>query len=171
MRVQELTIRDALLADMRALCAVRDAPAQHRAKLEEAAAGTVRFLVAISDGDIVAFASVHLRHPVIGPPKSHIPKLSDCFVAPRYRSLGIGHALVSARERIAHAASCKHLYVSVDPIESHRWFEFFRRRGYWVLQPEPYRKRESRYSDDGTMEEVLAWRQDLVVELDGIGPA
>lgn len=169
--MQDLAIRDAVAADMPALCAVRRARSQHEGKMAEAAAATARFLVAVTDGHIVAFASVFLRHPVKGPPKSYVPKLSDCFVAPRYRSLGIGRALVSARERIARAAGCEHLYVSVDRVENPRWFDFFRRRGYWPLQPEPYRKRELRFSDDGKSEEVLARRQDLVVDLCRIEPA
>lgn len=164
-RVQDLTIRDAVVADMPALCAVRRARTQHEGKLAEAAAGTARFLVAVAGGDIVAFASVFLRHPVKGPPKAYVPKLSDCFVAPPYRSLGIGRALVSARECIVGAAGCEHLYVSVDPVENPRWLDFFRRRGYRPLQPESYRKRELRFSDDGNSEEILAWRQDLVVDL------
>ena len=169
--MQDLTIRDAVVTDMPALCAVRDARAQHEAKLAEAAAGTARFLVAVTGGDIVAFASVVQRHPVNGPPKSHVPKLSDCYVAPRYRSLGIGRALVSARERIARGAGFEHLYVSVDPVENPRWLDFFQRRGYRTLQPEPYRKSEPRYSSDGKREEVLVWRQDLVADLRGIEPA
>ncbi len=163
--MQRFSVRDAIAADMPGLCAVRDAHQQHRAKLEEAAAGTASFLVATSHGHIVAFASVFLRDPLTGPPKSHIPKLSDCFVAPGHRSLGIGRALVSARERIVHAAGCDHLYVSVDPVENPRWLDFFRCRGYRSLQSEPYRKREPRYSDDGKCQEILAWRQDLVVDL------
>jgi GNAT superfamily N-acetyltransferase len=162
--VQELTIRDAVVADIPALCAVRDASAQHGAKLREADAGTARFLVGISGGDVVAFASVFLRHPVTGRAKSHIPKLSDCFVAREHRSLGIGRALVCARERIVHGEGFEQLYVSVDSVENPRWFDFFRRRGYRPLQPEPYRMREPRYSDEGS-EAVLAWRQDMVLDL------
>lgn len=169
--MQDLDIRDAVVTDVPALCAVRDARAQHGTKLGEAASGAARFLVATSGGDIVAFATVFLRQPTTDPPKSHIPKLSDCFVAPQYRSLGIGRALVSARERIVQVAGCEHLYVSVDPVENRPWFDFFRRRGYHPLQQEPYRKREPRHSDKGKNEEVLVWRQDLVVDLGAIGPA
>jgi len=108
---------------------------------------------------------------VTGALKSHIPKLSDCFVASSDRSLGIGRALVSARERIVRDAGCAHLYVSVDPVQNPRWFDFFGRRGHRALQPGPYQKREPRYSTDGTREEVLAWRQELVVDLRRIEPA
>jgi hypothetical protein len=78
---------------------------------------------------------------------------------------------VSARERIARVAGCEHLYVGVNPVENPRWLEFFRRRGYQAIQAEPYRKREARSSDDGQSDEVLAWRQDLVVDLRTIEPA
>ena len=163
--MHDLSIRDATVVDVPALCVIRAARAQHEAKLGEAVAGTARFLVALSGGDIVAFASVFLRAPVTGPPKSHTPKLSDCFVAPGHRSLGIGRALVSAREQIARDAGCEHLYVSIDPVENPRWLNFFHPRGYQPLEPEPYRKREPRHSEDGSREEVLAWRLDLVVDL------
>jgi len=169
--VQDLTIRDAVVADVPALCALRGARAPHEAKLAETAAGTARFLVEVLGGDIVAFAGGRHRQPVTGPPKPHLPKLSDCFVAPQYRSPGSSRALVSARERIAHAAGCELLSVSVDPIESPRWLDFFRGRGYRTLQPAPYRKGELRYADDGKSEEVLVWRQDLVVNPRKIEPA
>jgi GNAT superfamily N-acetyltransferase len=166
--VQDLVIRDAVAADLPALCAVRNVPAQHEARLAEVAAGTARLLVAAAGGDVVAFATVFLRHPAQGPPKSHVPKLSDCFIAPAHRSLGIGSALVAARERIALDHGCAQLYVSIDPVENPRWFEFFRRRWYRVIQAEPYRKRELRVSIDGRSEEILGWRQDLVVDLRAI---
>ena len=114
--------------------------------------------------NIVGFASLFLAHPAVGPAKSHVPKLSDCFVAPPYRSQGIARLLVEARESIARTKGHERLYVSVDPIENPRWFDFFRGRGYSTLQSEPYRKRELRHSSDG-IHEVHAWRQDLVVHL------
>jgi hypothetical protein len=40
--MQDLAIRDAVVADMAALCAVRSARTQHEAKLAEAGAGTAR---------------------------------------------------------------------------------------------------------------------------------
>jgi len=168
--MQAFTIRDAVASDLPALCVVRDARAQHEARLQEAASGTARFFVALSGGDVAAFASVFLRHPAAGSPKSHIPKLSDCLVAPQYRSRGLGRALVAARESIVRGAGGEHLYVSIDPVENARWFDFFRRRGYRPLQPEPYRKREPRHLPTGQVTEVLAWRRDLVVELPAGSP-
>lgn len=162
--MEHLLIRDATVADLAALCVLRESRAAHEAKLREAAAGTVRFLAAVFRGEIVGFASLFLANPAVGPAKSYIPKLSDCLVAPAYRSQGIGRALVSARESIARAEGDRRLYVSVDPIENPRWFNFFRGRGYTALQPEPYKKRELRHSSDGTRE-VMTWRQDLAVDL------
>ncbi len=163
--MNELAIRDAVLADLPALLALRDARGQHEAKLAEAAAGTARFLVATAGGTIVAFATIFLRHPEQGAAKSHLPKLSDCWVAAAHRSRGIGGALVAAREEIAHAAGCERLYVGIDPVGNARWFAFFRRRGYEPVQAEPYRKRELWPRPDGTTEEVMTWRQELVVDL------
>ncbi|MBN1425226.1 GNAT family N-acetyltransferase [Candidatus Fermentibacteria bacterium] len=165
--MENMLIRDATVADIRALCVLRNSVAAHEAKLLEAERGTVRFLVAAAGDEIVGFATLFLAHPKTGPAKSHIPKLSDCFVATNYRSRGIGRALVSARESIARLERHTRLFVSVDPVENPRWFDFFRRRGYTALHAEPYRKRERRHSKDGEIEEVLVWRQDLVVDLDG----
>jgi GNAT superfamily N-acetyltransferase len=162
--MQDLNIRDAADSDLPALCALRDAWEQHEAKLLEAAVGTSRFLVAVSGLELVGFASVHIRQPLTAAPKSRIPKLSDCLVGPAYRSLGIGRALVAARECIVRDAGCEKLYVSVDPIENAWWFEFFRRRGYRPLQEAPYRKRESRHLA-GRITTVEAWRQDLMMDL------
>jgi GNAT superfamily N-acetyltransferase len=159
-----VVIRDAAGVDIPALCVLRNSVAAHQAKLWEAERGTVRFLIA-ADGDaIVGFATLFLTNPGTGSAKSHIPKLSDCFVAAGSRSRGIGRALVSARENIARRQGHPRLYVSVDPFENLRWFDFFRSRGYAALHEEPYRKREPRHVDGG-IEDVLAWRQDLVVNL------
>ena len=88
-------------------------------------------------------------------------------MAAAWRSHGIGRALVIARERIASQKGCERLYVSVDPVDNFRWFDFFKRRGYTALQGEPYRKREPRHSENGRIEEVLIWRQDLVLDIQG----
>jgi GNAT superfamily N-acetyltransferase len=165
--MEAIVIRDATEADLGALCRVRDSIAGHEAKLREAVCGTTRFLVASSRGEIVGFASLFLANPTTGPAKSHIPKLSDCFVAAGDRSRGVGRALVEAREGIARSRGLRQLYVGVDPIENPRWFDFFRRRGYAALQAEPYRKRELWLANDGRTEERLAWRQDLLIDLEG----
>ena len=163
--MQEPLIRDATAADLPALRAIRNAPAQHEAKLAEAAAGTARFLVATRDDTLVAFATLFLRHPVDGPPKSHVPKLSDCHVASDHRSSGVGDALVAAREHIAREAGCESLFVSIDPVENARWMNYFERRGYRPLQPAPYRKRERRIAESGEATEIETWRRDLVLDL------
>lgn len=162
--MEHLLIRDATQADMPALNLLRDAATVHEAKLKEAATGTVRFLLAALRGEIVGFASLFLSNPTVGPAKSHIPKLSDCLIAPAVRSQGIGRTLVRAREDIARKAGHGRLFTSVDPIGNPWWFDFFRRRGYIALQSEPYQKREPRHSSDG-VREVSVWRQDLVVDL------
>ena len=162
---EALVIRAATDADMAGLCAVRNAPAAHGAKLREAANGTVKFLVATIRGEIVGFATLFLTNPTTGSAKSHVPKLSDCFVAASCRSRGIGRALVGARETLARLEGHRRLYVSVDPVENPRWLAFFQGRGYKALHDAPYRKREPRDADNGGVEEVLIWRQDLVMEI------
>lgn len=116
--MENMLIRDATAADLRALCVLRNSVAAHGAKLLEAERGTVRFLVAAAGAEIVGFATLFLANPKTGPAKSHIPKLSDCFVATNYRSRGIGRALVSARESIARLERHTRLFVSVDPVEN-----------------------------------------------------
>ncbi len=124
--MEDVVIRDAT-ADMEGLCAVRNSAPAHEAKLREVTSGTVRFLVAAARGEVVGFATLFLANPIMGSRKSHIPKLSDCFVATSCRSRGIGRALVSARENIARLEGHRRLYVSVDPVENSRWFDFFQR--------------------------------------------
>jgi len=162
--MQDLNIRNATDSDLPRLCALRDARAQHEAKLLEATVGTSRFLVAVSGLELVGFASVHIRQPLTAAPKSHVPKLSDCLVGPAYRSLGIGRALVAARECIVRDAGCEQLYVSLDPVENAWWLQFFLRRGYRTLQDAPFRKKEFRHLS-GRIETVEVWRQDLVINL------
>ncbi len=161
----KLLIRDAVPEDVRALCLLRDVPQIHRAKLRQAASGAVRFLVAVEAEEIVGFATIFLAHPLDSPPKSHLPKLSDCLVGRAHRSRGVGGALVCAREDIARHAGHEFLYVSIDPVENSKWFESFLRRGYVPLQAVPYRKAETHHAEDGVSKEVMGWRQDLVADL------
>ena len=67
--------------------------------------------------------------------------------------------------RLVRLEGHRRLYVSVDPVENSRWFHFYQRRGYTALQGEPYRKREPRHSKNGEIEDVLLWRQDLVMDI------
>lgn len=75
-RTRDLAIRDAVGADIVALCALCSARSTSPNRRRRGA-GAGRFLVAVTGGTIIAFAIVLLRHPVKDPPKSHVRKLSD----------------------------------------------------------------------------------------------
>ena len=159
-----LRIRDACRADLDALVRVRPPREAHEDTLNEVQAGAVRFLVALLGEDVVGFASLYLEQPTSRAPKSQVPKLSDCHVAPAHRRAGIGKSLVAAREEIARQHGCERLYVSVHPDENPDWLEFFQRRGYQPLQAHPYEHLELRHGPDGPTA-VRAQRIDLETRL------
>lgn len=161
-----IEIRDANPSDLLALCALREPLIAHEKKFEQARAGTLRFLVAEEQDSIIAFASLVLANPTVGPKKSYIPKLSDLEVKVSERRRGVGRLLVEARENIAREAGHRSLYVSVNPRENAPWLEFFMHRGFRPLQEAPYMKIERWTGPDGRVLPVPAWRQDLVLQLE-----
>lgn len=111
-------IRDATQSDMAELTKLRNAPTQLHRYLSKAAGEGIRFLVYEQDNEIRGFAMLFLRQPAQGSPKSHIPKISDLYVAQRFRSMGIGTSMIARMEELAVAFGHKVMHLSVDPVSA-----------------------------------------------------
>jgi len=123
-------IRDATKSDIPALLKLRNAPTQLHRHLSEADGEGIRFLVYEQDNEISGFAMLFLRQPTQGSPKSHIPKISDLYVAQRFRSMGIGSIMIARMEELAVAFGHKAMHVGVDPVDNPRALALYQRLGY-----------------------------------------
>jgi ribosomal protein S18 acetylase RimI-like enzyme len=127
-------IRDATLADRDALVAVR-ANGDYVRYLGDAAAGDCAFVVAELAGELVGFALVYVR----AGKKSHVPKLSDVYLAPTHRRRGVANALVIECETRARTHGFAELFVSVEP-SNEPMLHLLAARDYRALSTQPYSK-------------------------------
>ena len=105
----ELSIRDAGPDDVPGLAAIghAESPAIHRDRIRDAAAHTMRYLVAESAGNIVGYGLLVLERPPTWPdtsPTDYLPLIIDLTVAEEHRSRGIGTRMIRRMERIARCA-------------------------------------------------------------------
>ncbi len=118
-----LTFRDATLADLPALCELRygDTPGIHKSRLEDAAGGLTRFLVAELDGVLVGFTTLVFKRPAHwsdAQRSDQLPCVIDLFVKEDLRGRGIGSRFMFFLEDQACQAGFHQLYLSVDPVEN-----------------------------------------------------
>jgi GNAT superfamily N-acetyltransferase len=105
-----------------------------------------------------------LRQPSEGSPKSHIPKISDLYVAQRFRSMGIGTIMIVRMEELAVAFGHKVMHVGVDPVDNLRALALYERLGYVPID-EPHQKRAIFYDEAGNATERKDWNINLRKQL------
>jgi len=157
-------IRDATESDRPALLKLRNAPTQLHRYLREADGEGIRFLVYEQDNEIRGFALLYLRQLGQGPPKSHIPKISDLYVAERFRSMGIGTIMIARMEDLAVAFGHKVMHVGVDPVDNPRALALYQRLGYAPID-EPQQKKAIFYDEKGNATEREYWKVNLRKQL------
>lgn len=147
-----LVIRDATQADLPALVNIRNAPAQFVRYRSLADGQAIRLLVCEQAEQVVGFAMLYLRQPTKrNMAKSHIPKISDLYIAAPFRCQGIGSTFIAYMEDLALAFGHQALYVSVDPIENPRAMALYQRLGYAPLLDQPYQKVATWYDEAGNV--------------------
>jgi len=156
--------RNATQSDISALTKLRNAPTQLHHYLSEADGEGIRFLVYEQDNEIRGFAMLYLRQPGQGSPKSHIPKISDLYVAQRFRSLGIGTIMIARMEELAVAFGHKALHIGVDPVDNPRALALYQRLGYAPID-EPQQKKAIFYDEKGNALEKNYWNINLGKQL------
>ena len=161
MRTDSLTIREAREADVPQLAAVKPTEAMHRERLATAAAGHIRYLVAMLDGQVVGFAVLALEQPAGWPPVGPLTLLLDVLVLPSCRGGGIGTALVRAAEAIVVGMAGRQLFISVDPRANALALKLYRRLGFVPVNGEPYESPWSYTDADGQVHSGVEWCIDL----------
>lgn len=101
-----------------------------------------------------------------GKRKSHLPKISDLYVAEGYRKNGIATALIKAKENIARQYGHLHMYISIDPFESAEMINLATKLPYIPLQSEPYTTSALHYDLQGRGFEKQYYRLDFKKNLD-----
>ncbi|MBL8149866.1 MAG: GNAT family N-acetyltransferase [Blastocatellia bacterium] len=156
-----MKIRQATIEDLEKLCKVRNNEKLFQEYLEDCDGERAYFLVAEIEEKIVGFGLVYLDITKKGKKKSHMPKLSDLYVAEEYRRNGIATALVKAREALAKQYGHSHIYVSIDPSESAEMVCLAKKLAYEPLQPEPYLVSALYYDHQGQPYEKQYFRLDF----------
>lgn len=105
---------------------------------------------------------LYLRQPTEGSPKSHIPKISDLYVAQRFRSMGIGTSMIARMEELAVAFG--HKVMHVDPVDNPRALVLYERLGYVPID-EPQQKQAIFYDEAGNAAERKYWNINLRKQL------
>lgn len=159
-----LFTRDATQSDIAALTKFRNAPTQLHRYLNEADSEGIRFLVYEQDNEIRGFAMLFLRQPAEGSPKSHIPKISDLYVAQRFRSMGIGKVMIARMEELVVAFGHKVMHVGIDPVENPRALALYERLGYVPIDA-PQQKKAIFYDEAGKATERVYWNINLGKQL------
>ncbi len=157
-------IRDATPSDIGALTKVRNAPTQLHRYLNEADGEGIRFLVYERDNEIRGFAMLFLRQPSQGSPKSHIPKISDLYVAQRFRSMGIGTIMIARMEALVATYGHNVMHVGVDPVDNPRALALYERLGYMPIDV-PQQKKAIFYDEVGNATEKEYWNINLKKQL------
>lgn len=136
----KIRVRDAEAADLPALTAIRSPEALHRGRLRDAQSSHLRYLVLVSDQEIVGFGSLVFRRPPLwlnADDKQHLPQIVDLYVAETQRGKGYGSQAIQAIERLASQAGYPHLYIAVEPVHNPRAYALYQRLGYQPLQTRP----------------------------------
>lgn len=166
---EEIKIRQATVEDLEELCKVRNNEKLFRGYLEECDGEKAYFLVAEieieAEKKIVGFGLVYLDATKKGKKKSHLPKLSDLYVAKEYRKKGVATSLVKAREALAKQYGYSDIYVSIDPSESAEMICLAKKLSYVPIQPEPYLVSAIYYDQDGQPYEKQYFRVDFKKDL------
>lgn len=165
-----ISVRDATAADVPALTAIKGAGTEaiHTDRLRDARIVGFRYLVLLTDGELVAFACLVEQRPATwsdAADTQHLPQLVDIQVAPARRGQGYGSALITAIEQIVRAAGGRQLYLAVEPETNPRAFALYRRLGYQPLQDAPYRSHWSFTDSSGVRHAGEDWIVDMVKAL------
>lgn len=157
----QLILRDAKDDDIDALNALRPAPIQHADRIRNAAHGRYRYLVAEMRHELVGFVLVYFRAEPGWDRAGQMPMMMDLFVPERFRSRGVGTAIIAGVERIVMDAGFGHLYLRVEPDRNARAFSLYKRLGYQPLQSTPYEDSYRFVDSSGKVTEGVEWVIDM----------
>jgi GNAT superfamily N-acetyltransferase len=163
----EISVRDAQLADLAALVAIKDSGSEveHHDRLRDAQAGYLRYLVLLLNQTVIGAVCLVFHRPPgwsDAADTQHLPQLVDLKVLPAYRGKSYGTAFISAIEHLAAEAGFSELYLSVEPRENSRAYALYLRLGYQPLQAQPQHKVWEFLDTAGKLHRGEDWVVDMV---------
>lgn len=123
-----VTIRAAEELDLPTISCLRpEEPERARRRLDSQGTGHVVYLLALINGLPVGTALLHWQSTTRVPLGSSV---SDLYVIPQLRGLGIGTQLLKACESLVRAAGVHEVSLAVNPTENRRVRNYYERLGY-----------------------------------------
>jgi GNAT superfamily N-acetyltransferase len=160
-----ITMREATVADLPALTAIRPPEAIHRGRLRDAERADYTYFVFLHGEEIVGFGSLVFRRPASwanAKDVRHLPEINDLHVAEAERGKGYGSAAIRLMEQKAAEAGSDRLYISVEPFHNPRAYALYQRLGYKAIQSEPYFHQWAAVDGDGNVQRGEDWLVDTV---------
>lgn len=165
-----LSVRDALVADIPALFAIKGAGSEalHHDRLRDAQSSGFRYLVLTVNENVIGCACLVYRRPANwsdADDSEHLPQLVDLQVHEAQRGRGYGSRFIHVVEQIAAQAGHSQLYLSVEPLDNPRAYALYVRLGYQPLQTAAYRKGWGFTDSAGNTHRGEDWIVDMVKQL------
>jgi len=131
-----ITIRAAEEGDLPTISCLRpDEPDRARRRLHSQSVGHVVYLLALANGLPVGTALLHWQSVTRVPIGASI---SDVYVIPQLRGLGIGTQLLKACEALARAEEMHEISLAANPTDNRRVKNYYERMGYRDQGGQPY---------------------------------
>ncbi|HHX40923.1 MAG TPA: GNAT family N-acetyltransferase [Armatimonadetes bacterium] len=159
-----VTIRAAQPSDLPTISCLRpDEPDRARRRLDSQQSGHVLYLLALINNLPVGTALLHWQSITRVPLGASI---SDLYVIPQLRGLGIGTQLLKASEALARAAGIHQISLAVNPTENRRVRHYYERLGYRDPGGQTYLNATHTQVDEYGNEHVFEdWVVDMVKRL------
>lgn len=168
--VSGTSVREAQAADVPELTAIKGkgTEALHRDRLRDAQGTGFRYLVFLTDRELIGFACLVIRRPAYWSDADdihHLPQIVDLQIKESQRGQGYGSHFIRAIEHMVSEAGYKYLYISVEPLSNPRAYTLYQRLGYQQVQLNPYRKTWEFQDSDGHLHLGENWIIDMRKQL------
>lgn len=159
-----VVVRAAEESDLPTIACLRpDEPSRARRRLDSQRAGHVVYLLALINNLPVGTGLLHWRSTTRHPTGASV---SDLYVIPQLRNLGIGTQILRACEALARAAGIHEISLAVNPTDNRRVKHYYERLGYRDLGGQPYLDAVYTRTDEQGQEVVYEdWVVDMVKRL------
>jgi ribosomal protein S18 acetylase RimI-like enzyme len=149
-----LTVRDATLADLDALTALRPPRTLHAERIAPLTDDPdKRYLLALLDTRPVAFGVIYFRGDPMWDRPDQVPLIKDLWVAENHRRRGVGRRLAESLESAARARGFPCVYLQVRAERTPHVIEMYQRMGYQKLQQRPRKDVYAEIDEQGSVRE------------------
>jgi len=163
-----LILRDAALADLDALTALRPPRELHAERIVTRTDGATtteitditdnddadkRYVLALLANRPVGFGVIYFRGDPMWDRPDQVPIIMDLWVAPKFRRRGIGRCIADVLEQSARARGFSCVYLQVQSERYPDVVGMYQRMGYQKLQQRPYKDFYAETDEQGNVRE------------------